>query len=260
MAVCNTALQVDPDDAQAHFIKAVALYGCSQKETDKLRAKEFVEASIREFQVTIEKNPNHVLAHNNLAEVLRVNRRYDEALGECRTALELNPELPEGHRTMARILLDKNDLDGAMKEFQIALKLKPDDPLVYDGLADALKRQGKFRELADLRIQQVAQQPANLAFALKVARALTTDPLTEARNGAAAVEIARRVCEATKNENIVALDVLAAASAETGDFGQAEATIRKAMETPQGRTPNYTVELQKRLVLYQAHQKPFNRK
>ena len=175
-----------------------------------------------------------MLAHNNLAEVLRVNRRYDEALGECRTALELNPELPEGHRTMARILLDKNDLDGAMKEFQIALKLKPDDPLVYDGLADGAERQGKFRELAELRIQQVAQQPAELGAFAEVARALTTDPLTEARNGAAAVEIARRVCEATKNENIEALDVLAAASAETGDFGQARGDDPQSHGDPPG--------------------------
>ena len=98
-----------------------------------------------EFRVAIEKNPKHVLAHNNLAEVLRLNRRYDEALVECRTALELNPELPEGHRTMANILLAKNDLDGAMEHFQIALKLKPDDPLVHDGLAIVLWRQGKFR-------------------------------------------------------------------------------------------------------------------
>ena len=248
LKVCDAALEVDPDDAQAHFIRAVALHGCGQ-----------VEASIREFQVVIEKNPKHVLAHNNLAEVLRLNRRYDEALAECRAALEINPELPEGHRTMATILLAKNDLDGALEQFQTALKLKPDDPLAQDGLADVLKRQGKFRDLAELRIQQVAKQPTNLALALKVVRELISDPRPEARFGADALEIARRLCEATEYKDILALDVLAAAYAETGDFAHAEATIRKATETPLGQTPNNVAELQKRLMLYQAHQKPLIR-
>jgi hypothetical protein len=49
--------------------------------------------------------------------------------------------------------------------------------------------------------------------------------------------------------------VLAAAYAETGDFDQAEATIRKAMETPLGHTPNNLVELNKRLNLYHEHKK-----
>ena len=74
-----------------------------------------------------------------------------------------------------------------------------------------------------------------------------------------ALEIARRLCEATEYKDILALDVLAAAYAETGDFAHAEATIRKATETPLGQTPNNVAELQKRLMLYQAHQKPLIR-
>ena len=66
------------------------------------------EPSIREFRVALEKNPKHVDAHNNLAEVLRRNGRYDEALVECRAALAV-VELPEGHRTMANILAAKNE-------------------------------------------------------------------------------------------------------------------------------------------------------
>ena len=78
----------------------------------------------------------------------------------------------------------------------------------------------------------------NTAMAIKVVRELISDPRPEARFGADALEIARRLCEATEYKDILALDVLAAAYAETGDFAQAEATVRKAMETPLGQTPN----------------------
>ena len=50
------------------------------------------------------------------------------------------------------------------------------------------------------------------------------------------MEIARRLCEATEYKDILALDLLAGAYAETGDFDQAEATVRKAMETPLGKS------------------------
>ena len=244
LQVCNAALEVDPNDAQAHFIRAVALYSIGPP-----------EPAIQEFLVTIEKNPKHVLAHNNLAEVLRMNRRYDEALVECRAALELNPELPEGHRTMGTILLAQNDLDGALEHFQIALKLKPDDPLVHDGLAIILRRQGKFHEAVEHRKQQVALQPQNTKMTIRIVSELISDPRPEARFGAEALEIARLSCAATEFKDIIGLDALAAAYAETGDFAQAEATIRKALETSPGPTPHDQVELQKRLVLYHAHQK-----
>jgi tetratricopeptide (TPR) repeat protein len=244
LKVCDEALEVDPNDAQSHFLKGVALYGVNQ-----------VESSIHEFQVAIEENPSNEQAHNNLAEVLRMNRRYDEALAECRTALAIKPEFPEAHRTMGNILLAKNDLDGAMEHFRIALRLKSDDPLAHDGMAEALWRQGKFSEAVEHRKMQVALQPQNSAMATKVVRDLISDPRPEARFGAVAVEIGRRLCQMTEDKDILALDMLAAAYAETGDFDQAQATVRKAMATPLGQTPNNADQLQQRLILYRSHRK-----
>ena len=247
LKVCDEALEVDPDDAENHFYRGVALFGVYGVKQS--------EQSMREFRIAIEKNPKKEQAHNNLAEVLRLNQRYDEAMVECLTALELNPELPEGHHTMANILLAKNDVDGAREHFQTALKFKPNDPRTHEELAQVLWRQGNFREAVEHYKEQVALQPQNTAMTVKVVRELISDPRPEACFGADAVEIARRLCEMTDYKDILALDVLAAAYAETGDFAKAEATIRKAMETPLGQTPNITVELQKRLILYQRHQK-----
>ena len=195
--------------------------------------------SIREFQIVIEKNPKHELAHNNLAEVLRLNRRYDEALTNAVRPWNSTPNCPRAIVRWPISCLAKNDLDGAMEHFQTALKLKPDDPLVHEGLADVLWRQGKFREAVEHRKQQVALQPQNTAMTIKVVarthqRPAPRGPLRSGRLG----DRPPLVRGDRRYKDILALDVLAAAYAETGDFAQAEATVRKAMETPLGQTPN----------------------
>ncbi|MGO9115898.1 MAG: tetratricopeptide repeat protein [Thermoguttaceae bacterium] len=195
-------------------------------------------------------------AHALKAVALYSLNQPDESIREFQTAIEIDPKNVDAHNNLAKVLLfAKNDIEGAKEHFQAALKLKPDDPQSHDGLAGVLWRQGKFREAVEHRKVQVALQPQNTAMAIKVVRELISDPRPEARFGADALEIARRLCQATEYKEILALDVLAAAYAETGDFAQAEATIRKAMETPLGHTPNNAVELQKRLKLYHAHQK-----
>jgi protein O-mannosyl-transferase len=248
LKVCDEALKVDSDDttavAEAHAIRAVVLYAA--KRTDE---------SIHELQIAIAMNPKNSQARGNLAEVLRAQSRYDEALAECNSALEINPDFAEGHRTKGNILLAKHDPAGAAAELQFALKLKPDDLLAYDSLFDALWQQGKFTEAAELRKQQAASQPPNVAIGTKFIHDLISDPRPAARFGQAAVEIGRRLCDATGYQEILSLDALAAAYAEVGDFDQAEATVRKAMETPQGHKDNNPKELQKRLFMYHSHQK-----
>ena len=218
---------------------------------------------MREFRWVIEKNPKHVQAHNNLAEVLRNQGKYPEALVECRAAMEINPEFPDAHRTMGSLLLANNDLDGAVEQFQTALKLRPDDPLAQAGLADAysrqtdaLWRQGKFREGWEHLKQLAALQPPNVPITTEIVRNFINDRRPEARSGADAVEVASRLCAATEYKDIFALEVLAGAYAEAGDFAQAEAAIRKAMETPLGQRPSNAAVLQNRIALYRAHQTP----
>ncbi len=201
-------------------------------------------------------DPNNAPAHAVRALALYSLKRPDESIQELQTAIQIDPTNADTQSNLAHILLAaKNDLEGAREHFEAGLKLAPENPKLHDGLATVLWRQGKFQEAVAHRKQQVALQPGNAATAVKVARDLISDPRTEARFGADALEIARRACELTQDQDIFALDVLAAAYAEMGDFDQAQATVRKAMQTPLGHTKNNPQELQRRLDLYRGHQK-----
>ncbi len=163
-------------------------------------------------------------SHADLAMVLKDKKQFDEARKESLAALELKPESVEAHRTLGEVLFLQGDQVAAAEQFRTALKFNPDDGLSRQGL---------------------------LASELAVIRKLLSDPRPEAH--AEALETARRLCERTEYQNIFALELLAGAYAATGDFEQAEAAIRKALETPLGKEPNNAAVLQQRIQLYQAH-------
>jgi tetratricopeptide (TPR) repeat protein len=244
--VCDEALTINPDDAKVHFLRAVALYGSHQ-----------VDAAIKEFHVAIAKNPGTentradlADAHLDLAMVLKEQKRFDETRKECLAALEIKPDSADANRTLGEVFLAQGDPVAAEEQFRSALKWKPDDAMSGQGLADALWKQGKMHEAVE-QYKRPGFQPQNLASGLEVVRKLIEDPRPEAHGDA--VLIARRLCEATGNTNIFALELLAGAFAASGDFQQAEAAIGRAMETPLGQQPANTAVLRQRIEFYRAH-------
>ena len=154
-------------------------------------------------------------------------------------------------------MLTQGDLAGAEKQFAAVLISSPGNVASQDQLARVLWKQGKFHEAAQQYQQLLQLEPADLNAWITVARLLISDPRPEARFGAEARQIAQHVCEATGNQNIVALQVLAAAEAETGDFDSAEATLRQALQTPQGQQFASAQVLQQSIGVYRAHKKLF---
>jgi hypothetical protein len=85
---------------------------------------------------------------------------------------------------------------------------------------------------------------------------LATDPDPMARDGAEAVELAQRACEASKYEKALFIGTLAAAQAEAGKFDEAIATAQRACEVAakNGET-NLVQKNQELLERYRAHKK-----
>ena len=110
-------------------------------------------------------------------------------------------------------------IDEAIAQYQKALELKPD-------LIAALN------DLAWLR---------------------ATCPVASFRNGAAAIELARRAAKLPGGSTPVILDTLAAAYAEAGMFAQARQTAREALRLAEQERDAAQVEvIQGRLRLYDA--------
>jgi Flp pilus assembly protein TadD len=122
-------------------------------------------------------------------------------------------------------------------------------------LAQALQQQGDTAA-ADIEYQESlrldSQWPEKLNQA---AWTLATQADPGDRNSALAVALAQQVCQATHNRQARFVDTLAAAYASAGQYAQAMAAARQALNLAEtAQQPEFAQQIQKRLRLYERNQ------
>jgi len=73
----------------------------------------------------LEKYPADFLAHYNLAAVLQMRGKYEEAIAVYRSALQAEPKNVTAHNSLATALLLHEDIAAAITEFRVTLQLDP---------------------------------------------------------------------------------------------------------------------------------------
>jgi len=101
---------------------------------------------------SVEKEPA-AAALNDLAEVLRRNRRMDEAEAYVRQALKINAELYVAWETLGAILTEKGALDEAEKALDKSLALYDDDLRVKLSMARLQMKKGNLIRARELMLQ-----------------------------------------------------------------------------------------------------------
>lgn len=185
-----------------------------------LKQKEFL-AAIEDFDRVIEMAPDLAKAHNSRAYCYQRVGRDDDALAGYLRSIEIAPTYASPHYNLGALRLTQGKLTEAIASFTRAYELKPDDatPLVLR--ADAYSELGDFQSaLSDL--EQVRRQHPDYWLAdSRLAWLLSTCRDPSVRNGERAVELATRACDLTAWKKASALESLAAAHAERGDFDEA---------------------------------------
>ena len=90
------------------------------------------EAHLRE---ALRLQPNHVLAHYNLAGILFRRRQPDRAAEEYRQVVRLRPDFAEAHFRLARALAVAGRWEEALPEYAAALRLDPGHAGAIEGRA-----------------------------------------------------------------------------------------------------------------------------
>jgi len=146
---------------------------------------------------------------------------------------------------------EKREYDRAIAEFNEALRLDPKNAGAYFQRGYALQSKGDYaRAIADY-IEVTRIEPTNANPHNSAAWLLATAPVATARNGARAVELARKAAELSGWKNGDILDTLAAAYAESGKFADAVRWQEKAMEFPDFMK-SQAEEARARLALYRG--------
>jgi tetratricopeptide (TPR) repeat protein len=131
-AAAVRALEIDSTLARAH----AALAGAAFIEWD-------LNASEREFQRTLELDPNDPAARAFYSHVLIALNRPGEAVAQAERAMQLDP-LNAFHRALyGTVLYFVRRYDAAIVELQSALKTSPDLPIAHCGLWYAFNTTGR---------------------------------------------------------------------------------------------------------------------
>ncbi|HVX63374.1 MAG TPA: tetratricopeptide repeat protein, partial [Pirellulales bacterium] len=178
--------------------------------------------------------------------------QFDNALADFNTAVKLaGPMLTNSLAARGGLLHAMQRSKEAMSDFGEALKLNKADGMIYLFRGRSLCAEDKYQAgLKDFKTAvqlnaKDAEAHRNLALVLAAC------PQSRFRNGKRAVQSATDACELTEWNSWTALDTLAAACAEAGDFAEACRWIQKAADMTDGANRKQCLA---RLKQYQAHQ------
>src|SRR5207253_3379988 len=252
-ALWRTTLARNPTCWMAHNNLGIVLF-----------QKGEIDEAIAHYRKTLQMQPDFSDADYNLGNALLQKGKIDEAIVHCRRAVMIQPNDPDAQVALGNALLQKQRIDDAIVHYQKALAMRPDYFLAHHGLSHAFLEKGEidaaiFHCRAALLIQpENADAHTNLAIAADekgqkaeaiqhYEKALAISPQSVSaltnlawllatcsdasfRNGTRAVELAGQANQLSGGTNTLVLRTLAAAYAESGQFGKAIEIARAALQ------------------------------
>jgi tetratricopeptide (TPR) repeat protein len=281
----------DFDEAIRDFDEAIKLDSTclsAYVERGKAWQRKDDNKAIKDFNEAIRLDPDNALFYFYRGGAHSRKRNYEKAIEDYGKAIELDPRDRSFYRDRAKAWMGKMDHDKAIKDFDDFIRLDPSDAYAYRSRAEAwIKKKEYDKAIEDLN--EAIQRDPNHAFfyyrrgemwCLKkkydvaimdfehaiersptfsspygtLAWLLSTCSEEKFRDARRAIELATKACELNELQSGWALDILAAAYAEAGQFDEAVRYQTKALED-RGQRANWD-EFRKRLELYKQ-KKPF---
>jgi len=280
IAEYRAILRGDPKYAEAYYNLANSLAAVGESTN-----------SLASYQRAIELQRNYPEAYLNLGyELLRLGRR-PEAKTSFERALASNTNFANAHYALASVASDDNDLGGETTHLRAFLEAKPDHAVARTRLVASLAAQGRKDEALVEAKETIRRHPdhapayyylggltgdaGDIAEAIRcyeravelkpdypealnnLAWLLASHPDATFRDGARAVELARRACELTENKAPILIGTLAAAYAEAGRFEEAVRSGELAIQVAEAAGDTALAQKNQELIeLYRAG-KPF---
>ncbi|MER2520930.1 MAG: tetratricopeptide repeat protein [Bdellovibrionales bacterium] len=146
----NAVLSEDPDNAEAHAIRAALL----------IRRKDY-DAAEKEAQIALSKSPTSITAFSALAGIYAAKQDYEKAIASINDGIAKNP------KNLALLLLrtmlyDRmDDLPKLIESYRAVFELKPEEIRFRTSLAARLAKANKIDEAETILREGVTALPNN---------------------------------------------------------------------------------------------------
>jgi protein O-mannosyl-transferase len=245
----RTALAIAPDNLAALNNLGTAL----AQEGSAPGSKGKVEEAMACFRKALQIDPASKVSHYNLAVALSSKGETEEAIAEYRKTLAIDPNLIEAHLNLGNALRKSGHVDEAIAQYQKAVEISPDHAAARGKLAVALLGKGEMEEAIAQFRKALEINPDQADVQNNLAWLLATTAQASLRDGARAVALASLANQSSGGGNPIILRTLAAAYAETGRYGDATATARRALELAKAqKNGDLAAKLPKEIKLYEA--------
>lgn len=202
------------------------------------------------FSNVIYTYPGHAFGYEALANALARQGQIPQARELFSQALAIR-ESARTRVTLGNLLCGQGELTDGVRELRRAVELEPSLTEARYALAVTLARQEHFAEALRELQTVLALDPGHARTHYYLALIHAACPEASLRSAEKALRHAREACRLTAYGNANPLDVLAMAHAEAGDYAQAAAVGRQALQL--ARTSGWqdlVAELRARLSLY----------
>ncbi len=183
-------------------------------------AKRDFDRAIADFSKAIEQGGASALNHVNRANSWLAKKDLDNALADGARALEIHPTYPEAFRVRGLAWLAKNEFDKALADLNRVIELDAKHADAFAERAAAWTGKNLLAKALDDFNQALRLEPNNVFVTASAALWLASCPDAKYRDGKRALELAKNAQQLERN-NSLALQALAAAHAELGQFAEA---------------------------------------
>lgn len=155
------------------------------------------DGAIEQFNKALELDPDNRSALYNLGVLYASRNRHDEAIRHLTRLLELTPDDLEARLTLGRELGRTGRLEDALTAFAAVAGANPDHEDAVLNQVDVLAMLGRHREAIDTLERSHARFPTKGRTAAQLAYLLAASPQPDLRDYGRALELARRVYDAS---------------------------------------------------------------
>ena len=214
------------------------------------------QRALQRYEAAVEARPSGADNHYGLATALAALGRIDEAWQAVNRAIELKPTLATAWDLRGTLRARQGDLAGAVQDISHAIELSPDDAEMHYNLGLTLKSMGEHVQAAAALERAIELDPREPRPMQALARLRATSPDDAVRDGHEALRLVSQVQRLRQQVDVPALDTLAAAYAEVGEFGEARRVMRRALDTAAAQDlPDPLIEqMRQRLSQYEQQQ------
>ncbi len=219
-------------------------------------AKKQFDKAIGDYSEAIRLSPRDAEIYSSRGFCHAQDENEDKALADFEKALELDPKNLRAIQLRGTVHGQKGQKDKALADFKRAIDLDSNNPATYLWRAQLYLVENE-PELALADFEEVMRRAPGYAGALNdYAWTLATNPKDSVRDGRKAVDFAKKACYETDYKHAPAVDTLAAAYAEAGEWDEAVKWQEEAVSLAGKSHPDDLPGMKERVTLFKE-KKPF---